>query len=92
MFAALTRICHSPVSWYCSGPVQKYVLRQIKAMDFGLLADDQKGNMAEKASYSAQDDSGHLIINKDMDLSLLKLYGHILSTGSSYAYALSESS
>ncbi|KAK5664280.1 hypothetical protein OQA88_498 [Cercophora sp. LCS_1] len=33
MFAAMCRICQTPVSWYTSGPAQKFILRQIKTMD-----------------------------------------------------------
>jgi general transcription factor 3C polypeptide 3 (transcription factor C subunit 4) len=90
MFAALTRLCQSPISWYSSGPTQKYMLRQIKAMDYGLVDDDARRKyFSEKGSYSAQDESGRLIVNKDMDVALLMVYGHILYTGTSYAYALS---
>ncbi|RFU27016.1 hypothetical protein B7463_g9320, partial [Scytalidium lignicola] len=89
MFAAITRICQSPISWYNSGPTQKYILRQIKAMDFSLVDKTQREKyFAEKGSYSAQDESGRAIVNDDMDTALLMLYGHILYTGTSYAYAL----
>jgi general transcription factor 3C polypeptide 3 (transcription factor C subunit 4) len=91
MFAALTRLCQSPISWYSSGPTQKYMLRQIKAMDYGLVDDEcRQKYFAEKGSYSAQDEAGRLIVNKDMDVALLMVYGHILYTGTSYAYALSK--
>ncbi|PHH58707.1 hypothetical protein CDD81_4805 [Ophiocordyceps australis] len=33
MFALLSRLCQSPVSWYTSGPAQKFIMRQIKAID-----------------------------------------------------------
>lgn len=33
MFALLSRLCQSPISWYTSGPAQKFILRQIKALD-----------------------------------------------------------
>ena len=90
MFSAVTRICQSPVSWYSSGPSQKYILRQVKAMDYSLVdkvAREKYYN--EKASYTAQDAKGHLIINDDVDIALLMLYGYILYTGTSYSYALS---
>ncbi|KAH8815777.1 hypothetical protein F5884DRAFT_852241 [Xylogone sp. PMI_703] len=89
MFGAITRICQSPISWYNSGPTQKYILRQIKAMDFALVDDAQREKyFAEKGSYSAQDEKGQVIVNDDMDIALLMLYGHILYSGTSYAYAL----
>jgi general transcription factor 3C polypeptide 3 (transcription factor C subunit 4) len=90
MFAALARLCQSPISWYSSGPTQKYMLRQIKAMDYALVDSEwQKTYFTEKGSYSAQDESGNPIINDDMDIAMLMLYGHILYSGTSYAYALS---
>lgn len=91
MFAAVARACHSPVSWYSSGPTQKFVLRQIKAMDFALVDEDQrKKHFADKGSYSAQDEKGKPIVNDDMDIALLMLYGHILFAGGSHHYALSK--
>ena len=93
MFTAVTRTVHSPVSWYSSGPSQKYILRQIKAMDFALADEESREKyFAERASYSALDKNGQLIINDDLDIALLMLYGHILYTGSSYIYALSRCS
>lgn len=92
MYAAIARLCQSPVSWYCSGPEQKYMLRQVKAMDFNLVDKTrrQKG-YAEKAGYTSQDKNGKPILNDDMDVALLMLYGHILYSGTSYAYSLSTS-
>lgn len=60
-------------------------------MDLALIHDDRRKKMAvsERGGYSATDEKGHLIINDDMDISLLMLYGHILYVGQSHAYALS---
>ncbi|PQE13109.1 hypothetical protein CJF30_00003016 [Rutstroemia sp. NJR-2017a BBW] len=89
MYAAIARLCQSPVSWYCSGPTQKYMLRQVKAMDFSLVdANRRQKNFSEKAAYSTQDKDGRILINDDMDIALLMLYGHILYSGASYIYAL----
>jgi general transcription factor 3C polypeptide 3 (transcription factor C subunit 4) len=91
MFAAITRMCHSPISWYCSGPSQKFILRQIKAMDYVLVdEEDRQKYFAEKGSYSGQDEHGNVVINEDMDIALLMLYGHMLSSGGSNNYALSR--
>lgn len=90
MFAAVTRMCQSPISWYSSGPTQKYMLRQIKAMDYALVDESRREkHFSEKGSYSAVDENGRAIVNKDMDIALLMLYGHILYIGTSYSYALS---
>lgn len=60
-------------------------------MDFGLVSDEaRKKYFSEKGSYSAQDENGQQVINKDMDVALLMVYGHILYTGTSYTYALSK--
>jgi general transcription factor 3C polypeptide 3 (transcription factor C subunit 4) len=91
LFAAISRVCQSPVSWYSSGPSQKFILRQIKAMDFGLVDKEQQElHYTDRGSYSTKDQSGNPLVNDDMDIELLMLYGHILYTGTSYNYALSE--
>ncbi|KAM0202550.1 hypothetical protein ACHAQD_009307, partial [Fusarium lateritium] len=75
MFALLSNLCQSPVSWYTSGPAQKYILRQIKAMD---------------DAYTEADSGSDLTENKEpaLDACVLMLYGHILFTSTSYTYAL----
>ncbi|CAM1502792.1 Fc.00g075680.m01.CDS01 [Cosmosporella sp. VM-42] len=78
MFALLSSLCQSPVSWYTSGPAQKYILRQIKAMD-------------EKLDPTRIQDKEHdqaPPIDATLDSCLLMLYGHILFTSTSYTYAL----
>lgn len=61
-------------------------------MDFSLVSEQKRRkHYADKGSYSAQDEKGHLIINTDMDVPLLMVYGQILFTGGSYTYALSKS-
>ncbi|KAJ3534831.1 hypothetical protein NM208_g7384 [Fusarium decemcellulare] len=75
MFAMLSNLCQSPVSWYTSGPAQKYLLRQIKAMDDAYTEGTSK-------SISTGDTEPAL------DACVLMLYGHILFTSTSYTYAL----
>lgn len=74
MFALVSNLCQSPVSWYTSGPAQKYILRQIKAMD------DAHGDTEANLNTAKQDPS--------LDACVLMLYGHILFTSTSYTYAL----
>ena len=89
MFAALLRMCHSPISWYSSGPTQKFILRQIKTMDWALSNETRRHIIkGDKASYTHLDSNGKPIVNEDLDVSLLMIYGHILVAGSSYVYAL----
>lgn len=92
MFTAVSRMVHSPVSWYSSGPSQKFILRQIKAMDYVFADEDSRVKyFNERGSYSAVDENGQLIINDDLDIALLMSYGHILYAASSYIYAMSKS-
>lgn len=68
------------------------MLRQVKAMDFNLVDKSRRQRgYAEKAGYTSQDKDGKPILNDDMDVALLMLYGHILYSGTSYAYSLSTS-
>ncbi|KAI2626665.1 TPR-like protein [Hypoxylon sp. NC1633] len=83
MFAALSRLCPSPASWYASGPVQKYMLRQIKLMDRAITA--------AGADDSGDEDgppTGRVYPSKDLDITLLMIYGHILFISNSFTYAL----
>lgn len=92
LHAALNRLCQGSNSWYSSGPSQKYVLRQIKAMDFALVREEDRGRYnLERASYIAKDDKGQTVINDDVDVCLLLLYAQMLYSGGSYAYSLSMS-
>lgn len=89
----LARLCQSPLSWYMAGPTQKFMLRQIKAMDWALLEPHQQAGWkgGERAGYTARDETGMPVLNRDLDIDLLMLYGHILYCGNSFPYALSMS-
>lgn len=92
LFAAFNRLSHSENSWYNCGPSQKYILRQLKAVDFSLLGDARRKSLfQERASYTTKDEKGNQIRAQEMDVVLLMLYGHILYAGKSYAYAVSTS-
>lgn len=89
VFSALCRVCQSPVSWYSSGPAQKYILRQIKMMDRGLLPLDlAQAALGAWDTAVPRDDSHGGARHEALDVSLLMLYGHILLTSTSYTYAL----
>ncbi|KAF7561875.1 hypothetical protein G7046_g2248 [Stylonectria norvegica] len=79
MFALLSCLCQSPVSWYTSGPAQKYILRQIKAMDD---AGEANGSVDDQPGPESSTE------DKNLDACLLMLYGHILFTSTSYTFAL----
>ena len=90
LFSALNRLSDSQNSWYNCGPSQKYILRQLKAVDFSLLGDARRKSLfQERASYTTKDDNGDQIRAQEMDVALLMLYGYILYAGKSYAYAVS---
>ena len=90
LFSAVNRLCDGVNNWFNCGASQKYVLRQLKAMDQSLVGQSQHRNFfVEKPSYTTRDDQGNPIQASDMDLSLLMLYGYILYLGKSYSLALS---
>ncbi|KAK4239766.1 hypothetical protein C8A03DRAFT_13844 [Achaetomium macrosporum] len=80
MFSAMCRVCQTPVSWYTSGPAQKFILRQIKTMDNIVMR--KENTMTTRSDKADDPDIG-------LDVALLTIYGHILFTTTSYTYALS---
>lgn len=84
MFAFLSVICQSPIIWYTSGPVQKFLLRQIRVLD-----SEQMAVVTSKSEFSGdvnQTDASDIAL----DACLIMLYGHILFASTSYTYALGE--
>ncbi|KAH0559240.1 hypothetical protein GP486_004247 [Trichoglossum hirsutum] len=88
LYAALHRLCQGSASWYNAAPSQKYLLRQIRAMDQGLRTKQLKLPASERTANATADDQGMSVENADMDVALLVLYGHILYSGRGYGYAL----
>ncbi|ODH21706.1 hypothetical protein ACO22_05629 [Paracoccidioides brasiliensis] len=98
LFAALSRLCGDPrKSLFHSSPSMKFMLRQIKAIDYTLPDDPLRPTAArrtrasvfqERATLTTKDASGQPIPAEDMDVSLLVLYGHILYAGASFTNAL----
>lgn len=74
-FSALSRLCQAPVCWFSSGPAQKYILRQIRAVDQGLSKIGQNVTAGELSQLS---------------VCLNMLYGSILFASTSYTFALSK--
>ena len=90
LFSALNRLCNTANAWYNCGPTQKYILRQLKAMDYSLVGHSRyKSQFQERASYTTKDEEGNWIQAQDLDIALLMLYGHILYVGKSYSYSIS---
>ncbi|KAL1839123.1 hypothetical protein VTJ49DRAFT_1854 [Mycothermus thermophilus] len=87
MFSAMCRVCQTPVSWYTSGPAQKFILRQIKTMDNIVMRQAEgDGSNTGRENGNGSSSSGS---NIALDVALLTIYGHILFTTTSYTYALS---
>ncbi|KKK11940.1 RNA polymerase III transcription factor TFIIIC subunit (Tfc4) [Aspergillus rambellii] len=98
LFSILSRLCGDPHrSLFHSSPNMKFMLRQIKAMDF-TLPESIRGTRPnkpiresiykERAALSTKDDMGEAIPAEEMDVALLVLYGHILYSGNSFYPAL----
>lgn len=75
----------------------KFMLRQIKAIDYTLPDDPLRPTQTrrtrasvfqERATLTTKDASGQPIPAEDMDIPLLVLYGHILYAGTSFTNAL----
>lgn len=93
LYTSLNRLCNGPRLCFNAAPSQKYLLRQIKAMDYSLIQDGQgKMLFQERASYTMKDEDGNPIKAEELDVGLLILYGHVLYAGTSYAFALSKPS
>ena len=93
LYTSLNRLCNGPRSCFNAPPSQKYLLRQVKAMDYCLIQEDQSKTLfQERASCTMKDDEGNPIKAEELDVGLLVLYGHVLYAGTSYAFALSKPS
>ncbi|KAK8076584.1 hypothetical protein PG994_003856 [Apiospora phragmitis] len=81
VYAAICRLCSSTAGWYADSRVQKFTLRQIKMMDAALLPPEQKDKSLEGQDIKVYP-------GKELDATLLMMYGHILFVSNSFTYAL----
>ncbi|KAL3472938.1 hypothetical protein BJX99DRAFT_272641 [Aspergillus californicus] len=98
LFAMLSCISGDPHrSLFHSSPLMKFMLRQIKAIDFTIPDETTEARphrgiresvYKERAALSTKDEAGEAIPAKSMDIALLVLYGHILYSGNSFLPAL----
>ncbi|KAJ5807796.1 Tetratricopeptide-like helical [Penicillium riverlandense] len=94
LFSMLSHLSGDPHrSLFHSSPNMKFMLRQIKAMDFTLpdVSRPQPSRPSiwkERAALSTKDEFGEPIPAKELDIALLVLYGHILYSGNSFYPAL----
>jgi len=82
IFAALCRAVQAPSSWYTSGPAQKFMLRQIAAMDKHLLQPGKRDVPAVGPATTA------LRHPERLDAALLVMYGQMLFASTSYSFSL----
>lgn len=95
LHAMLSRV--SGDSIFHSPPEKKFMLRQIRAMDYN-LPDGSESEGESKyvrpsvykkhASLTTRDEAGDLIVAKEMDIALLYLYGHLLFITDSFTEGL----
>jgi general transcription factor 3C polypeptide 3 (transcription factor C subunit 4) len=92
MFIVLVRASRGSLSWFNSAPTMKFMLRQVRAMDYSITPENERTaeQDAERGLYTAVDQDGRLVINDELDISLLVLYGYMLSIGENYLEALSK--
>ena len=91
LYAAVHRVCRAPADWYHSGASQKYLMRQLKTMDFVFLPEGPRKNRLRKSThYLVKDSEGRAVVNTELDVGLLVVYGQTLYQSASYHYALSR--
>ncbi|KAK2853309.1 hypothetical protein FQN49_005200 [Arthroderma sp. PD_2] len=96
LFVILGRVCGNPQrSLFHSSPSMKFMLRQVKAIDYSLppslsspFKRPRESIFQERASLTTKDAEGELVPAEEMDVALLVLYGHILYAGNSFTNAL----
>ncbi|KAL8687774.1 MAG: hypothetical protein Q9218_006150 [Villophora microphyllina] len=89
LFSAVHRLSDGSNNWFNCGPSQKFVLRQLKAMDLLLVNQTQQGDPDRGGQPCDARDNGNCLHGAaDMDRALLMLYGYILYLGKSYSLAL----
>jgi general transcription factor 3C polypeptide 3 (transcription factor C subunit 4) len=93
LFSMLGHLCGDPHrSLFHSSGNMKFMLRQIKAIDFTMPQDTPRpirhSVWKERATLSTRDEAGEPITAKELDIALLVLYGHMLYSGNSFYPAL----
>jgi general transcription factor 3C polypeptide 3 (transcription factor C subunit 4) len=92
LYSILNRACRGTLTWYNAGPEQKFLLRQVKMMDFSLLTDEQRKALDKQGFQTdreaASKNEGNPFGLERHDPALLALYGHVMLVGASYGNAL----
>jgi general transcription factor 3C polypeptide 3 (transcription factor C subunit 4) len=93
IFAAVNRLFAGYSNWFNSGPTQKFILRQVKALDYALLDPESRAAYAftgqERSSYThAGKRDANPYSLPDLDAGVISLYGHIMAAAQSWTSAL----
>ncbi|KAH0298971.1 TPR-like protein, partial [Aureobasidium melanogenum] len=93
LFAAVNRLFAGYSNWFNSGPTQKFILRQVKALDYALLDPESRALYAftgqERSSYTHAGKRDANPYNlPDLDAGVISLYGHIMAAAQSWTSAL----
>lgn len=88
LYAAIFRAIQGDTDAYRQGPAQKFILRQVKQMDYALLDEA----IAEKFyNFSIQEKKSFGVARgkiDEMDPTLCVMYAHVMAAGASYLPAL----
>ncbi|KAF2433705.1 TPR-like protein [Tothia fuscella] len=92
LFTAVSRYCRTDTSYYNSGPEQKFMLRQIKIMDFGLLPPEHRATFlftdGDRVKTTEPTKNGNPHGLTEHDPAVLCLYGHMMFVAATYSSAL----
>lgn len=93
LFSAVNRFCRGEITYFNSGPEQKFMLRQIKSMDYALLPPESRdkfffsdGDRVKPTQPSITRGNPHKLTEHDP--SILCLYGHMMFVAATYGSAL----
>jgi general transcription factor 3C polypeptide 3 (transcription factor C subunit 4) len=92
LFSAVSRFSRGEVSYFNSGPEQKFMLRQIKIMDFALLPAEHRATFlftdGDRVKAGEPRASGNPHQLTEHDPAVLCLYGHMMFVAATYSSAL----
>lgn len=92
LFSAISKLHKAPTQWYSASPTQKYILRQIRALDASITNQMSGRQKPSRAALTTTEEMNKPASTTREDVTLLILYGHILAVGGSHTYALSKHS
>jgi general transcription factor 3C polypeptide 3 (transcription factor C subunit 4) len=91
-YSIINRLYRGHRTWYNSGPLQKFMLRHIKSIDYLMLPSDRRSEYrlshTERFAFTeveAQSQQHQMLIH---DPAALAMYGHIMCAGGKYVPAL----